>query len=523
MFYLPNRGGMWDPSVLWYRGAYYMLCMHGEENGPWDGMWLAKSDDGVHWEDIGRVLTDERGVCKMFVHEVLGQNKLFVNYGSFSNGADNDTLRYCISSDFINWEEIGESNPDSKWYNSSGRWDHMYVMNDSESGKYFGYVVATPKSELSRSWGLLESGDGINFTQCEPPVIEWGDIPPIDMLEGGGCEKIGDTYYYIGGYVGYARSWGYGLYTFTSKDPRGPFKPDTEAFRLCGFSSLPGRVFIQNLACFVRGRDGELLISNAADAGGRYQIWLLPMRAVKIDENNHLRLAYWDGNKAAYGKEIQLSEDDFSVVYSDSEPYNSPGNDWNQCEYKASKTNTGLELHIKTDSTKGPQVVDRHIMAELCTDIDTERGIIFEGKVKASINPVYNETTHGTLCWRPSVFGIALGEGENGEYISQTLEIGYKYKRKSYIEKLKTDNSVKTFKYEIIDTTGENCATVRGIDQNVVYDFKLFYRRNMFELYVGGYLVQMFVHLKPQRNKIAFILRNASAEISDLRMYSMNF
>ena len=48
MIYAPPVGRMWDPSILWYDGQYYMFAMHDEGKGS-HNMWIAASPDGVHW------------------------------------------------------------------------------------------------------------------------------------------------------------------------------------------------------------------------------------------------------------------------------------------------------------------------------------------------------------------------------------------------------------------------------------------------------------------------------------------
>jgi hypothetical protein len=194
-------------------------------------MWLASSADGVHWKSEGPVLKDGHAVYKMYIYET--ENGLAMNCGSSSQSErkDNDTIRYYCTSDMKHWEFYAEDHPDGRWYHTNGRWDHMYVYRDQD-GTYYGYPVATPLPEQRSAWGLRKSTDGLHWETLEPPVIDWGDLPRINCLEVGGMEKIGDKYYFIGGYVGYAGNYGYSLYTFTADHPAGPFVPDKEAFRL---------------------------------------------------------------------------------------------------------------------------------------------------------------------------------------------------------------------------------------------------------------------------------------------------
>ena len=156
MIYKPENGCMWDPSVLYHDGYYYMVSMYKQDADKKDNfMWMAKSEDGVHWESIGPVLEDTCGVCKMYIYEA--DDKVVINFGSFSDPGrcNNDTLRFYVSQDMVNWRFVGENHPDAKWYKTTGRWDHMYVYK--ENNVYYGYPVATPLPELCSAWGLCKA------------------------------------------------------------------------------------------------------------------------------------------------------------------------------------------------------------------------------------------------------------------------------------------------------------------------------------------------------------------------------
>lgn len=393
MIFKPFEGCMWDPSVMYINDKYYMLSMYKKDVGTPDNfMYMAESEDGVHWKDCGQVLEDEYGVCKMFVYKT--DENIMINFGSFSekSRANNDTLRFYKTNDMYNWEYVNKITPDGRWYHTTGRYDHMYVYREGDT--YYGYPVATPLPEYKSCFGLCTSKDGVNWTAHKPPVIEWGDIPPINCLEGGGLEKIGDKYYYIGGFVGYAGCYGYGLYTFVSDSPEGPFKPDKEAFRLCGFDRLEGRVFVQNLAAFARG-NGELLISNAVDAGGPYDIWLLPLRKAFVDSDGHLRLAYWKQNDLLKGKNIPVLND-MLYVSRETKKLNPS---WNDSIFEVKEN--GFSACVTGNDA--PVVNDRKMLISIDYDIDIEKGVVLEGKVKASSYPEYDYINNRTHCWRPSI------------------------------------------------------------------------------------------------------------------------
>ncbi len=516
MFYKPQFGGIWDPSVIYYNGYYYMASMYFKDAGKDRFMWVAKSADGVHWEDVGPVLENEYGVCKMFLYEADGV--MVADFGSFSTVPrdGNDTIRFYRSTDMEHWESVGLTHPDGQWYHTNGRWDHMYVYK--EDGTYYGYPVATPLPEYKSAWGLCKSSDGYNWETKKPPVIEWGDIPPINSLEGGGMEKIGDKYYYIGGFVGYANNYGYALYTFIADSPEGPFKPDRGAFRLCGFDRLEGRVFVQNLAAFARGKDGELLISNAVDAGGGLQIWLLPLRKAVVDEFGHLRQGYWHGNDAVKGTEIPLT-DSFRVAFSRFPE----GSQLPDSQYLPSvfKSEAGNGWCANTDALSSPNVFDHNMLVMSDVDIPLEDGVLLEGKMSATTYPAYDDVNHCTIMWRPSSFGFFIEEeGSFVQGMDIALEIGHPYKRYSFVEKISIEGEV--FKREIIDTIGEDCANVRGIDAGVEHTFRFLYRRNMFELYVDDLHVQTFVNLGIGTGHIGFTVLNAKVDVYDLKLYKMN-
>ncbi len=519
MLYKPEQGCMWDPTVLWHNGKYHLVSMYKiDPTAPDDFMWLAQSEDGVHWHSEGPVLNDGHAIYKMYIYET--SDGIAMNCGSSSQAdrQDNDTLRYYRSADMKNWAFYSEDHPDGQWYHTKGRWDHMYVYRD-EDGTYYGYPVATPLPEQRSAWGLRKSKDGIHWETCAPPVIHWGDIPRINCLEVGGVEKIDNKYYFIGGYVGYAGNYGYSLYSFTADSPEGPFTPDKEAFRLCGFDRLEDRLFIQNLAAFARGKDGELLISNAVMAGDLTDVWLLPLRKAVVDTNGHLRLGYWHGNDALKGVGIPVSASTQKLVYADLQPTNAIGFGGTATRYKAA--DGGFSAAV---CTPGHSVLhDRDMLILADTQLDLENGIIMECTVCANSSPAYDAVNCTTQNWRPSSVGVYLEEEAEDNELSRgmivSLEVGHPYKRYSFVEKIRVDT--KDFQRQVIDTIGEGCAEVRGIDANRNVHLRLFYRRNMFELYADDLLVQSFVHLGTPTGKIGICLRNAAVEITDWFIYPM--
>jgi len=95
--YQPSKGFFWDPSVIYANNQYYMFSMYGGES-----VWLATSQDGVHWKDYGVVLRSEgfknNRVWKQYVSKV--GDRYIMDYGAFTDqGTNNNLLRFYESKD----------------------------------------------------------------------------------------------------------------------------------------------------------------------------------------------------------------------------------------------------------------------------------------------------------------------------------------------------------------------------------------------------------------------------------------
>lgn len=519
MLYRPEKGAMWDPT-LWYEpknSKFYMLSMHYKDTADGGtGMWLAESDDGVHFRGVGRVLSCEGGLFKMFINST-SDGRYCVNFGSTHTEdnpfAENDTMRYAVSSDLANWEVVAVNHPDGRWYCEGGRWDHMYALYNEEEKKYYGAIVATPKAGESGCFGLQESEDGIHWTPLPPPDIEWGDIPPINCLEGGGLEKIGDRYYYIGGFVGYAGSYGYNLYTFVADSVKGPYRPDREAFRLCGFDRM-NRVFIENLAAFCRVGE-DVLVSNAVMAGGRDDVWLIPLRRAVVDADGHLRLHWWEGNDALKGETLPASWSLLSLNAPPDELKEGEQGVWTPAAFDAD----GTTLHIRPKAPVGPTIGDVTAMATLDRALDPTEGLVLEGDLVCTSAPAYIKEERKTHCWRPARVGFWVEDGVNtGRAI--TLDIGHPYKRRSNVMELNWTGSQCTL--TVIDEIGEGSACVRGISAEKPHTFRFLWRLNVLQLYIDDQFVQTFVVDRPPTGRVGVIAQNADCRFENLKMWKMN-
>jgi hypothetical protein len=304
-----------------------------------------------------------------------------------------------------------------------------------------------------------------------PPVFEWGDIAQED-LEYGGCEKIGEKYYLLGGcYQGTMGAYGYAVFTFVSDGPKGPFRPDREAFRLCGASGIDGTWGVQFLASFGRG-DGELLITNYVDVGKG--VWLTPVKKAVVDAGGHLRMGYWANNEAAKGEAMEVAE---------------------ACEIEATPGAWGSWR-------------DERAIAMMDGRFDLERGVIVEGKVRGE-----------KLGFpRPRYAGFVIEEKDGG-HTAIMLEIGHPAVRRSLIGKLRVEDERRAF--EAMDETGPGCATVTGIGDGSEHSFRLWVRKGMVELYVDDLLMQTFF-TGETTGRIGFVAQNAKARFSGGKAWEMN-
>jgi hypothetical protein len=472
MIYRPTTGSMWDPSVIFHDGIYYAFMMYNRDgpinSPPGPGhCFLASSIDGVHWDDEGIIIEErerESGsrFFKCFV-SLCGQS--FIMDHGVNRREGQDTLRFYEAKDLRHWEYLSSNYPDPRWY-TRDRWDHMYILPKKEctpTAGYWGYPVAQALSDLPRGVGMMESPDGRTWEALPPARVIWDDIPPCDF-EWGGCERIGEKYYLIGGGRGPV-SDGYSMYVFWAHDPQGPFRPDEEAYRLCGSTKED----ISWLAAWCRGKD-ELLISNYASIErGSRSPWMLPLRMPVLDEKGHLRLGWWSDNERLKGVEIPVC-------------------------------NTSITL----DS--GEYEYD---MLWLDQTFDLQRGVILEGNIKAT------SVSTGTDC----AAGLILDEG-NSQSMAVQLGIGVQGERETHIGILRKESS-DNLEFKSEDVTGKGCATVTGIEKGKEHAFRLLARFKGFELYIDDLLMQTYTY-QPIGGRFGFLVRNAEAMFDDLSAWGMS-
>ena len=507
--YQPSQGMFWDPSVIYANRQYYMYTMYGGKS-----VWLATSVDGVHWKDGGVVLKSEgfsnNAVWKQYVSRV--GDRYIMDFGAFTApGTNNNLLRFYESKDLVHWTHLYDIPIDTQLYLKDGRWDHMYMVPKdpaNPSKGYLGYMVADPIDH--GGFGMMESEDGVHYKPIKAPEIDASFQVPT--LEVGGIKKFGSKYYLLGGNVNHYGFSGYGVYTYVSDSPMGPFHPDMDSYRLTGTSGVDGDAFVHVLAAFVQDSPDNLVsdpftFMGTSGTDGR-GVWFLPMRKAVVDSDGHLRLAYWTGNDKAKGDPISLDASKHTVAFP-------PGQTESTQIIKVDAAPDRIE--IATDkpwrqySWLDPRKTRKGV-ALLDERFDFNTGVILEGQLKPK---TYSSRTKDA---RKTYAGFYIEGADGGPGTAIMLEIGEPQWRVSVIGKLSLDTD---FHFEPLDETGPHCATVTGLDDGKDHTFRLWLRGGQMELYVDDLLMQSFYMLRPS-GRIGFIAQESDVEWTGLKAYKMN-
>jgi len=305
VIYKPSKlYAMWDTWLYYHKGTHYLyyLTMGPTERQGWhgQGVALATSTDGVHWNEGGVVIPKDDGatglgtgsVWKAADFEKTG--RFLSNYSTWFDWAiQSQTIRFAESTDLVHWKKLGadfEFKADPRWYEvwpeyPNARWDCIYTVPRPGGGLY-GYWTALPKERVG--FGFGETLDGVRWTALEPPVVEG-----TGQGEVGAIEWIGDRYYmqYHGGNL-----------VLTSDRPQGPWRPVSKNPVLLGGNAYFTR--------FHPTPDGLLVnhqCTTRSDCVGEGTCCLAPLKRAVVDAEGTLRLGYWEGNDRLKGKPVAVA------------------------------------------------------------------------------------------------------------------------------------------------------------------------------------------------------------------------
>ncbi len=503
MIHRPHTGRMKDDYVLWHEGTFFMFSMHSmsgpnDEPSEWfRSVWLATSEDGVHWRDVGRVIEDAPfPIWAMTVHATQGG--WILNHGSFSAPGVQNVIRFWHSADLRTWTYMGEGRdlyPDRRWHPTESRLDCMDVIRDEIDGDpmYVGYATGLG--------GFLVSRDGVDWSGVARPHIDWGPFgaPDVDYgLEIGGCQRIDDRYFLLGGWFNYQGATGYGVYTLVGTGPLGPFAA-APMYRLCGNQ----RRMVAMWARYCRTPDA-LLVSGYMYDGHTYEsgtTWLQPLKQAVV-ERGSLRLRYWSGNDRLKGEQVTIDARGASLVGNrGSDPTFAVGDDG------AMAIRTAEVAAPRADASRPRPTA----IALLPERLDFARGIVVEGEVTVqSDDPVHVAPSAGLYLEE------APGRG--------TVVLLHGFGRSDIGSMDEANDLAVVVEEEVAGAT----ALVAGITPGVAHTFRMLARRNMFEVYLDDLLVQTFntTHMSsedgaiPQR--LGLVAQNGMAVFDALRVARMS-
>lgn len=219
-----QTGNMWDTWLYHDKGTYYLFYLArlaGDRS--WDNISMATSPDGVHWKEIGRVLSKEPHAKWMGTGSTRKSpnyekdGKFFMNFSLWAG--PRQTIFFAESKDLVNWTRLGkeyEFVQDERWYEKDGRWDCIWTIPRPGGGLY-GYWSATPKRGSGGAFGFGQSTDGIKWEALPPPKVHG-----VDGGEVGAIEKIGSKYYMI--FCIFLSKVEFPMVTLVADKPEGPFR-----------------------------------------------------------------------------------------------------------------------------------------------------------------------------------------------------------------------------------------------------------------------------------------------------------
>jgi hypothetical protein len=536
LFYQPSlladrsqRFSAWSHSIAVRDGRMFNAVSvqrfgpDGRHAGPL-GLAIAESDDGVHWRETDAFACPlEYGLAGYCVRWTGNE---FIYFSSERNqGTDRKdypvVLRQHRSRDLKSWEPMSEeftTRPDKRWYRC--RWDELVILEDD--GQFYGYITSEPRSEFAQdSMGMLKSADGLRWEVLLPPVFEWDGLPPQQM-EVCFCEKIGGRYYLGMGSRSYLGHLGFSVVVFVSDSPTGPFRPDKDAFRLCGNTTRDTNWLAKTLHW-----KGEILVSNWITTtldksfpgifGNGQSLWIGPLKKLIADKEGHARIVWWPGNDASKGAEIPVNADKTEFAH--------PAPKHRGALHAVTPVSP-TTLHMKGGRDGA--------IALLPGTFDFTRGIILEGTLKATEprGPVIG--TH----WLAAAAGFYFEEepGKGTVLMLETLGLTrsgpFEYQPEPAFDADESrvaahGNANRSGPYlglsrftpeDIIGPLGY--AVPCGIRSGTVHHFRLIVRHGIWELYLDDRYVQACI-TGPTHGRLGLFAKNGPVEFTDLRCSAM--
>lgn len=533
LFYQPSllkeqdrRFSAWSHSIAFANGRFVNAVAVKEYiDRPTDmGLAIFESDDGVHWVETAPFACPLPRAVPGYCWRWDG--KAFVYYVTENNtGPDRNeypvVVRQHRSANFGNWEYMGDeftTRPDKQWYRC--RWDELVILEDE--GKFYGYITSEPRPEFARdSMGMLRSDDGVRWEVLVPPVFEWDGLPPQQM-EVCLMEKIGERYYLGMGSRSYMGHLGFSVVMFVGDSPTGPFRPDKEAFRLCGNTTRDTNWLAKTFR-----RDGQVLLSNwiTTDrdksfrgilANGR-TLWIGPLKELISDEDGHARIVWWPGNEAAKNEAVPARTGDATFAH--------PAERHRGALYSFEPV--GGDSIIMKAGRDGAIVM-------LPSTFDFARGIILEGVLRATEPRGPRVGTH----WHAAAGGFFFEHAPGKGMLVQLETLGL---TRTGIFEFRPEPAFDADEFALaafgnVQRGGPHLGLSRFVEEDVIgplgyavpcgirsampHRFRLLIQNGIWELYLDDRYVQTYI-TGPTTGRLGLFAKSGPVEFSDLKIWTM--
>lgn len=480
---------MWDVWLYYEDDVHYLFYLaNSRPDKPWDGIGLATSRDGVHFDDHGMVITKAPDAEYLGAgHTWKAGDKYVFNFSECRNGKLE--IFFAESDDLMNWirvpKERSVSRMSPEWYAdgteiSDQRWDNIWVNPDEHGDGYFGYVTAVAKegpAGLKGTCASVVSSDGVRFETREP-VIEPGFWP--DKLEIGGVTPIDGKYYMFASLaeiplgLDWARHHAQGVggvYVARAEHQEGPFELDPNQPPVLVSAPDHHSYFARFYPC-----GDEVLVAHHALAKPRFIATIYPKPETvfaplkkAVVKNGILSLNWWSGNQAMYGERLPSATAEVATRLVEDFSRSEDGSiQWTGPLFGQ------VALPYKYDFESGV-IIDADISVEPYDDRTPSAGIFLESEVPwGGTNFVLNSD----------------GRFEVG------ASNGYSFRNEDGKEATRLDS--------------------RGAH------FRLIVRKTYTELYVDDELIQCFALDSVSQGRVGFIVGAGRATVSNVNIHTMD-
>jgi len=326
LFYKPElTGNIWDTWIYYHEGTFYLYYNPSPSDlktfGGWNGVALATSSDGVHWQEHGKVIDEVPGITWLGAGAVwpVG-DKFIMNFSEMLHTPEGDkkqTIFFAESRDLIHWQRLDSEYafvPDTRWYEPNGRWDNVWAISRPEGG-YYGYFAAAPKNKKV-GVGFGESDDGITWRALPPALLEEVPLGPSNFP----TPEVGAAYFRQGKFYillglndlkpvfneDFLR-FRPGITTLVSDSASGPFQPAPKNRRLLVSTSSYFLRFI-NVGDEVLANHHSWEADSSKPLGiDPDRVYMAPIKRAQWDDEGTLRLMWWEQNNLAKGESLPVS------------------------------------------------------------------------------------------------------------------------------------------------------------------------------------------------------------------------